>query len=106
MIKTPKPTGKGIRYGGRKPGTPNKMTAEVRELARYHGSDAIQELARIALHSKTDQARVAAIKELLDRGYGKSPQAIEHSGSVGTTDLSGLSSAQLFQLDSLFVAIG
>jgi hypothetical protein len=60
------------RFGGRKPGVPNKVTAEVRDLA---------ELARLALESESDQARVAAAKEILDRAYGKCAQSI--SGDEG-----------------------
>ena len=36
----------------------------------------MKELARIMVKSESDAARVAAIKEMFDRGYGKSPQAI------------------------------
>jgi hypothetical protein len=58
------------RFGGRKPGVPNKVTAEVRDLARVHGPAVLEELARLALESESDQARVAAAKEILDRAYG------------------------------------
>jgi hypothetical protein len=33
----------GERRGGRQKGTPNKTTAEIRELAQAHGPDAIAE---------------------------------------------------------------
>jgi hypothetical protein len=33
--------------------------------------------------SESDAARVAAADKLLDRGYGKAPQAMEHSGPGG-----------------------
>jgi hypothetical protein len=56
--------------------TPNKATADVKALAREHGPAAIQELARLAAEAMSEQARVAAIKELLDRGYGRAPQAV------------------------------
>ena len=36
----------------------------------------IAELGRLALQAESETARVSAIKELLDRGYGKAPQAI------------------------------
>jgi len=68
----------GKRAGsGRKAGIPNKATAEVKELARQHGPEAVGELARLALKSKSDTARVAAIRELLDRAYGKSAPSPE-----------------------------
>jgi hypothetical protein len=49
----------------------------VRELARQHCAGAIEELARLAVKAKSETARVAAIRELLDRAYGKPTQYIE-----------------------------
>jgi hypothetical protein len=42
---------------------------------------AVRELARLAREAESDAAKVAAIKELLDRGYGKSPQPIDGDGN-------------------------
>lgn len=72
---------KGIKTGGRTKGTPNKATLEIRDLARAYGPEAIAELARLAgltkgAGSESEQTRVSAIKELLDRGYGKATQVI------------------------------
>ncbi len=55
-----------------------KIVAHVRELAREHTADAIATLAEI-MNEKLEHpaARVAACKELLDRGYGKSPLSIQ-----------------------------
>ena len=74
---------KGERRGGRQKGTPNKATAEIKDVARKHGPAAIKELARIMLEGDSDNAKIAAIKELLDRGYGKARQPItgEDEGS-------------------------
>ena len=66
----------GERRGGRQKGTPNKVTADIKALCQEHTPSMIKELARLALKAQSEQARVAAIKELLDRGHGKSPQAI------------------------------
>ncbi|MGO9430911.1 DUF5681 domain-containing protein [Rhodoblastus sp.] len=67
----------GKRPGsGRKKGTPNKATAEIKEICRKHAPDVIAELARLATKAKSEQARVSAIKELLDRGFGKAMQPI------------------------------
>ena len=49
----------------------------MRELARQHCAGAIEELARLAVKAKSETARVAAIRELLDRAYGKPTQYIE-----------------------------
>jgi hypothetical protein len=52
-----------------------KVTAEVRELARGYGADAITGLAAIAADQQQPAAaRVAAYNALLDRGYGKPHQ--------------------------------
>jgi hypothetical protein len=57
---------------GRKPGVPNKATADVKAIARQYGPAAIGELARLATKAESETAGVAAIKEILDRAYGKS----------------------------------
>lgn len=69
---------KGLpRTGGRKPGTPNKVTADVRALAGKFGPKALNTLAKIMESEKQPAAaRVSAAKELLDRAYGKAPQPI------------------------------
>ena len=57
----------GPKTGGRVAGTPNKSTAEIRELAGKYGPTALAELARLATDANSEQARVSACKELLDR---------------------------------------
>jgi len=66
----------GRKTGGRKKGTPNRATAEIKALAQDHGEATIKELARLALKAKSEMTRVAAGRELLDRGYGKATQPI------------------------------
>jgi hypothetical protein len=51
---------KGRKTGGRVAGTPNKATAEVRDLAREYTPVVIAELARLAVEAESEQARVAA----------------------------------------------
>lgn len=58
------------------PGGRPKELAELKELAREHTPMAIEKLAEIAQVADSDAARVAAIKELLDRAWGKAAQAI------------------------------
>src|SRR5258705_473960 len=58
------------------PGGRPKLLAGVQELARLHAPSAITELARLALRARSETARIAAIRELLDRGYGRPRQAI------------------------------
>lgn len=58
-----------------------KEDNEVKRLARSHSKAAIRRLA-FWLKSDNPKASVAAAMALLDRGYGKAPQAIEHSGEI------------------------
>src|SRR5258708_8923546 len=67
---------------GRRGGGP-KVLCEVEELARLHAPSAIPELARLALKAKSETARIAAIRELLDRGYGRARQALEITAPAG-----------------------
>ena len=70
------------KSGGRKRGTPNKSTADVKAVAQAYGKEAIEALVGIMCNDEyAPAARVAASREILDRGYGKAHQAIEHSGS-------------------------
>jgi hypothetical protein len=66
----------GKREGsGRPAGALNKATADIRALAQRYTDEAIKELARLATGAESETARVAA--KLLDRGYGKSTQAVD-----------------------------
>lgn len=62
--------------GGSRKGRPNKATADIKALAREYTLDAMKELARLSREAESEPARVAAIKELFDRGYGKATQPI------------------------------
>jgi hypothetical protein len=59
------------------PGGRPRVVAEVQELAGRHAPSAIAELARLAKKAKNESTRVAAIRELLDRGYGKARLGLE-----------------------------
>ena len=110
------------KSGGRTVGTPNKATAEIKDLARVHGPAAIDRLAELAFGNPVEEAiavkklrkmledgakvtdisrfaraaftsqtavAVPAIKELLDRGYGKAAQPLtgESGGAIETRDV-------------------
>lgn len=63
-----------------------KATAEIRSLARAHTATAIKVLKAIMSSTKVPPAaRVAATKELLDRGWGKAVQPV--AGPDGETPL-------------------
>ena len=69
---------KGIpKTGGRAPGVRNKITVELMGIARPYGPECIDHLVNIMRTSDSDHTRVCAIRELLDRGYGKATQFIE-----------------------------
>jgi hypothetical protein len=61
------------------PGGRPKVLGELQELARHHAPEVISELARIALKGKSETARIAAGRELLDRGFGRARQSMEVS---------------------------
>src|SRR6516165_403440 len=76
--------GRPFRQGKRgNPGGRPKMIGPLRELARQHAPEAIKELARLALKAKSETARVVAIRELLDRGYGKPTQFVGGDENAG-----------------------
>lgn len=75
----PRPAG-----AGRKPGSKNKSTADIKALAQVHGPQAIERLAKILLDPlSSEKAVIAAARELLDRGYGKPTQSMELGGKDG-----------------------
>jgi hypothetical protein len=73
----------GERRGGRQKGTPNRITADIKALAQSYGPDAIRRLISIIQDSESEMAQIAAVRELLDRGYGKSKQDIGLGGIEG-----------------------
>lgn len=66
----------GERRGGRKAGTPNANTPDVKALARKYTHASIETLAKIMLRSKNEVNRSIAAEKLLDRGWGKPTQAL------------------------------
>jgi hypothetical protein len=78
----PKTSGHGGKRpgAGRKPGVPNKATAEIQNAAREYTVEALETLADVMRNSESDQARALAADKVLDRGYGKPKQPMEHSG--------------------------
>jgi hypothetical protein len=66
-----------VKTGGRRAGTLNRATAEVKVLAQEYTAAAILTLAEIMANPEAPPAaRVSAASALLDRGHGKPPQAI------------------------------
>lgn len=65
-------------------GSRNKQTLDVKEAAQEFTAEAVEALAKIMRSSESDAARVAAIKEILDRGHGKPKQSVEATGPNGS----------------------
>jgi hypothetical protein len=85
-IKKPGQRG-GKRPGsGRKKGTSNKATFELKQAAAEHGQEVLDALIRIIRDQETPaNTIVAACRELLDRGYGKPTQYVEENVTDGMT---------------------
>jgi hypothetical protein len=92
---------KGLpKTGGRAKGVTNKVAADIKALAQEHGPDAVKTLAEIMKDvSVSPAARVAAAKELIDRGYGKAMQTTELTGKDGAPFQSGPPVIQILRYD-------
>jgi hypothetical protein len=100
----PWPKGVSGNIGGRP-----KFYGPIQELARLETEAALQTLVEIMRKGKPDAARVAAAQAVLDRGWGRPVQALEHSGPEGSPllsmNLTILPDAQLAQLSTLLEEI-
>jgi Family of unknown function (DUF5681) len=61
------------------PGGRPKELIGIQELARSHAELAIATLVKVASKGRSESARVAAAESLLNRGFGRPPQALHHS---------------------------
>jgi phage FluMu protein gp41 len=97
----------GKRPGaGRPKGAKDRATAAagatLAELARAETRTALATLISVAKKSESDAARVSAANAILDRGYGRPPQAVQHSGpGGGPIDVRALNSLTEEELDQL-----
>lgn len=66
---------KRARSSGASATTPERQAAEVKALARDYAPAAVAELGRLAIEAESETARLAAIKEILERAYGRAPLA-------------------------------
>ena len=76
----PFPPGNCANPGGR-PKLPEDVK-HVRELARQYTETAIATLAGV-MSDGSANAKVSAANALLERGWGKAEQPVEHKGEVG-----------------------
>jgi hypothetical protein len=76
----------GERRGGRKPGTPNKRTADIAAKMAALGCDPHTAMARIGMNPKNPvEVRLRAFIELAQYIAPKR-KAVEHSGDIGLID--------------------
>ena len=77
----PRPKAREIgKLGGRPKGSVNKLTADIRELAKQYAPAALKELARLAVEAESESARVSACNSVIDRAYGRAMQPTELTG--------------------------
>src|SRR3954454_4625252 len=89
------------KTGGRLAGTPNKVTRELKELAMQFVPSAIQQLGAMSLSAESEAAKLGAIREIFDRAVGKAPQAMVHSGAIGSYDLTRATDEELQTLATI-----
>jgi hypothetical protein len=81
------------------PGGRPKRNADIGAVARTHTKEALAVLLDIARSGKSESARVSAASALLDRGWRRPRQALEHTGADGGAirheDLSHLTDLEL-----------
>lgn len=76
-----KPGQSGNPQGGRKL-QPGESITDIKKLAREYTPQAINTLVDIMENVKAEaRARISAAQYLLDRGWGKCVQTMEHTGS-------------------------
>ena len=83
MTAPDKPKRAKVPGSGRKKGSVNKKTLEMRDMARPVGEMALKTLVRLCKTGSSESIRFNAACALIDRGYGKAPQAVEHTGKDG-----------------------
>ncbi len=64
------------KAGGRKKGTPNRVTAELKAAFQKHEKELVQALLALT-KSDDERVRLGAIQAALDRGWGRPSQAVE-----------------------------
>ncbi len=67
------------KTGGRRRGTPNKATGEIKVALQRHGTELVEALLALC-KSDDERVRLAAITAALDRGWGKPAQAVAITG--------------------------
>jgi hypothetical protein len=80
--KPPTARGPGRRFQKGQSGNPGgrpKVECEIRALAQKHGPKALDRLVAL-MASENERVAVVAAQAILDRAYGKPPQALHFAG--------------------------
>ncbi len=75
------------------------ITRPLKELAAQHGPDALQEVRRLMDQSTNDVVRLAAARDLLDRGVGRPAQSVDLTAGPAFT-LEQETTANLLELNA------
>src|SRR5262245_29658496 len=62
------------------------MTRELKEICRQEAPTLVKELIRLATSAESEAVRVAAIKEMFDRGFGRATQPSEGTMTYGVSE--------------------
>lgn len=77
------PDGRFLPGKSGNPGGAHKVIYKLSRECQGHGAEAVATILEIMRTSKTAGLRLAAARELLDRGFGKPAQALQVSGADG-----------------------
>lgn len=83
MARGGKREGAGRPKGSRSAANKEQI-ANLSDMAKMHTETALDALVQIAQFGESEAARVSASVAILDRGYGKPQQAVDHTSSDGT----------------------
>lgn len=75
--------GRFVKGQSGNPGGRPKVAGAIREMAQALCPEAIAAIHELARTSPDEKVRLAAWRELLDRGIGKAPQSITGEGGEG-----------------------
>jgi hypothetical protein len=101
------PTGKGgwvKGQSGNPGGRAKKAVGDLAAEARLYAGLAIETIVQICEKAKADRDRLAAARELLDRGFGRSVQALDLV--LMGRKITELSRDELLVLDAMFSSAG
>jgi hypothetical protein len=80
-----KPKKGGRRPGaGRPKGVPNRLTRSLKEAAAQYTREALETIIDLMKNAESEDVRLRAAKEILDRGHGRPAQYVETAS--GTLD--------------------